>query len=71
MGPSSLAAVPADQERRAVTAIGELGYGTLWSGEAPTGKEAHTRAALLLPARRLMIATGIASIYGRDATAAT
>jgi probable F420-dependent oxidoreductase len=68
---SSLAAVSADQERRAVAAIEEFGYGTLWFGETPTGKEALTHAALLLSAsRRLMIATGIASIYGRDATAA-
>ncbi len=68
---SSLAAVSADQERRAVASIEELGYGTLWFGETPTGKEALTHAALLLSAsRRLMIATGIASIYGRDATAA-
>src|SRR5258708_38073133 len=68
---SPLAAVSADQERRAVASIEELGYGTLWFGETPTGKEALTHAALLLSAsRRLMIATGIASIYGRDATAA-
>ena len=54
-----------------MAAIEELGYGTLWFGETPTGKEALTHAALLLSAsRRLMIATGIASIYGRDATAA-
>jgi probable F420-dependent oxidoreductase len=68
---SSLATVSADQERHAVAIIEELGYGTLWVGEGPTGKEAFTHAALLLSAsRRLMIATGIASIYGRDATAA-
>jgi probable F420-dependent oxidoreductase len=68
---SSLAAVSADQERRAVTAIEELGYGALWVSEINTGKEALTHAALLLSAsRRLMIATGVASIYGRDATAA-
>jgi len=68
---SSLAAASADQERRAVAAIEELGYGALWFGETPTGKEAFTHAALLLSAsRRLMIATGIASIYGRDPAAA-
>src|SRR5258708_8747684 len=68
---SSLAAVSADQERRAVASNEELGYGTLWFGETPTGKEALTHAPLLLSAsRRLMIATGVASIYGRDATAA-
>ncbi|GAA1905810.1 TIGR03620 family F420-dependent LLM class oxidoreductase [Streptantibioticus ferralitis] len=68
---SSLSTVAADEERRAVAVIEELGYGTLWFGEGPTGKEALTHAAVLLSAsRRLMIATGIANIYGRDATAA-
>jgi alkanesulfonate monooxygenase SsuD/methylene tetrahydromethanopterin reductase-like flavin-dependent oxidoreductase (luciferase family) len=58
-----LSAVTADEERRAVAAIEDLGYGTLWIGESPTGKEALTHAALLLSAsRRLMVATGIATI---------
>ncbi|MGW7003068.1 TIGR03620 family F420-dependent LLM class oxidoreductase [Streptomyces sp. NPDC054933] len=68
---SSLSTVAADEERRAVAVIEELGYGTLWFGEGTAGKEALTHAAVLLSAsRRLMIATGIANIYGRDATAA-
>jgi probable F420-dependent oxidoreductase len=68
---SSLSTVPAEEERRAVAAIEELGYGTLWFGETPAGKEALTHAAVLLSAsRHLMIATGIANVYGRDATAA-
>ncbi|KJK55572.1 TIGR03620 family F420-dependent LLM class oxidoreductase [Saccharothrix sp. ST-888] len=68
---ASLSTVSADEERRAVTAIEELGYGTLWFGEVPAGKESLAHAAVLLSAsRHLMIATGIASIYGRDATAA-
>ncbi|MET9079801.1 TIGR03620 family F420-dependent LLM class oxidoreductase [Streptomyces sp. NPDC004232] len=68
---ASLSTVTADEERRAVAAIEDLGYGTLWIDEPPTGKEALTHAALLLSAsRRLMVATGIATIYGRDATAA-
>jgi probable F420-dependent oxidoreductase len=67
----SLATASADQERHAVAAIEELAYGALWVSEINTGKEALTHAALLLSAsRRLMIATGVASIYGRDATAA-
>src|ERR1700716_2769968 len=67
----SLAAGAAEEERRAVAAIEELGYATLWFGEGPSGKEALTHAAVLLSAsQRLMIATGIANIYGRDATAA-
>jgi probable F420-dependent oxidoreductase len=44
----------------------ELGFGTLWFGEA-TGREALTHAGLLLAAtKRIVIATGIANIYGRD-----
>ncbi|MGK4579042.1 TIGR03620 family F420-dependent LLM class oxidoreductase [Kitasatospora sp. HPMI-4] len=67
--PSS--AVTADEERRAVAEIEDLGYRTLWFGETSTSREALTHAALLLSAsRHLMIATGIANIYGRDATAA-
>lgn len=44
----------------------ELGYGTLWFGET-AGREAFTKAALLLAGtKRMIIATGIANIYGRD-----
>ena len=44
------------------------GTSALWFGEAPGGKEAFTRAATLLAATEsLVIATGIASIWGRDA----
>ncbi len=44
-----------------------LGYGSLWFGEA-YGREAFTNAALMLAAtERLVIASGIANIYGRDA----
>ncbi|MFY1671372.1 TIGR03620 family F420-dependent LLM class oxidoreductase [Plantactinospora sp. WMMB334] len=45
----------------------DLGYGSLWFGEA-YGREAFTTAGLLLSATdRLVVATGIATIYGRDA----
>jgi len=44
----------------------ELGYGALWYGEA-TGREALTKAGLLLAGtKRIVVATGIANIYGRD-----
>ena len=47
----------------------ELGYGALWFGEA-VGREALTNAGLLLAAtKRMVIATGIANIYARDAFA--
>src|ERR1700730_8507565 len=58
--------LPAAQAQGAAAELEELGFGTLWSGEA-MGREALTNASLLLAAtRRIVIATGIANIYGRD-----
>ena len=60
-------AAPAAVELPAAAQIEELGYGALWFAETPTSREAGVRAALLLAAtRRIVVATGIASIYGRD-----
>lgn len=68
---SSLSSVSAVEERRAAVEIERLGYRTLWFGETPNGREALTHAALLLSATTsLVVATGIANIYGRDATSA-
>jgi probable F420-dependent oxidoreductase len=48
-----------------------LGYGTLWYGEAPGGRETLTQALILLGAtERLVVATGIANVYLRDASSA-
>jgi probable F420-dependent oxidoreductase len=59
---------PAVDDRAMVAELDELGYGALWFGEAPGGKEAFTRAATLLAASsRIVVATGIASVWGRDA----
>jgi probable F420-dependent oxidoreductase len=59
-------AATADQ----VAALDEQGWDALWFGEA-YGREAFTAAQLYLGAgRRMAVATGIASIYGRDAVAA-
>ncbi|GAA0846038.1 TIGR03620 family F420-dependent LLM class oxidoreductase [Streptosporangium amethystogenes subsp. fukuiense] len=67
----SISTAPAAEARRAATAIERLGYSTLWFGETPNSKEALANAAVLLCAtERLILATGIANIYGRDATAA-
>ncbi|GGU44662.1 LLM class F420-dependent oxidoreductase [Streptomyces albospinus] len=50
--------------------IERLGYGALWFGEAQATKEAFSHAGLLLAAtERLTVATGIANIWVRDATA--
>lgn len=66
----SLDGVPSAQAQELASEIDELGYGALWFGEA-YGREAFTQAATLLSAtRRMTIATGIASIYARDAVTA-
>ena len=60
---------PAVKVREAASELEELGYGAIWFGEA-TGREALTHAGLLLAAtRRIVVATGIANIYARDAVA--
>ncbi|MEU3980646.1 TIGR03620 family F420-dependent LLM class oxidoreductase [Streptomyces sp. NPDC026672] len=68
---ASLSSVSAAEERRAAAEIEQLGYRALWFGETTDGREALTHAALLLSATTsLVVATGIANIYGRDATSA-
>jgi probable F420-dependent oxidoreductase len=66
-----IALEPAPAERDAIARIEGLGYGAAWFGEGPTNREALAHAALLLGfSDRLVIATGIANIWARDATAA-
>jgi probable F420-dependent oxidoreductase len=66
-----LALEPVDQERAIARALESAGYGALWFGEAPTNREAFAHAAILLSATdRIVVATGIANIWVRDATAA-
>lgn len=68
LGPIGMA--PAAEERAAIARIEELGYGAAWFGEGATNREALSHAGLLLGAsERLMIATGIANIWARDAAA--
>jgi probable F420-dependent oxidoreductase len=62
---------PAADERAAAAEIERLGYRALWFGETPVNKEAFAHAAILLAATdRITVATGIAGIYARDASAA-
>jgi probable F420-dependent oxidoreductase len=57
---------PAARAQEAVAELEELGFGAVWFGEA-VGREALTNASLLLAgSKRIVIATGIANIYGRD-----
>jgi probable F420-dependent oxidoreductase len=58
---------PAAAAREAVAELEELGYGAIWVPEA-VGREAFVNSALLLSAtERVVVATGIASIWARDA----
>ena len=66
---SQLGLLPADEAGRHARRFEELGFATLWIGEA-SSKEALTHAALLLAAtERVTVATGIANLWARDATA--
>ncbi len=58
---------PAAKAQETAHELEELGYGALWFGEA-AGREALTNAGMLLAGtQRIVIATGIANIYARDA----
>src|ERR1700733_4300415 len=60
---------PAAKAQEIACELEDLGYGALWFGEA-AGREALTNAGVLLAGtRRIVIATGIANIYARDAVA--
>jgi len=57
---------PASKVREAGAELEKLGYGAIWFSEG-LGREAFTQAALLLAGTsRILVATGIANIYGRD-----
>ncbi|NUR89725.1 MAG: TIGR03620 family F420-dependent LLM class oxidoreductase, partial [Nonomuraea sp.] len=61
---------PAEEARRAAAAVERLGYASVWVNEGWQSKEPLTMAAVLLAAtERVAVATGIASIWSRDATA--
>jgi probable F420-dependent oxidoreductase len=60
---------PAAEVRDAAREVEALGYRALWTGEA-VGREVMTAAQLLLAATNsLIVATGIANIWARDAAA--
>ena len=67
---SNLNSMAAPQAREAAAEIEELGYAAVWFGEV-LGREAFTNASMLLSATsRIVVATGIANIFVRDAWAA-
>jgi probable F420-dependent oxidoreductase len=52
---------------RVARAVEDLGYGSLWIAEGAASREALSHAAVLLSATsRLVVGTGIASIWARD-----
>ena len=58
---------PASAAREAAAELDELGYPALWLPEA-VGREAFVNSSLVLAAtERMVVATGIASIWARDA----
>jgi probable F420-dependent oxidoreductase len=60
---------PAARAREAAAELERLGFAAIWFPES-VGREALTNAALLLGATsRIVVATGIANIYARDAVA--
>src|SRR2546423_73888 len=64
-----LAAFPADVQRRVAAELEALGYGAIWYGEA-FAREAFVQGAIFLTAtERMVVASGIANIYARDAVA--
>ena len=66
----ALARVSADECRAAVEAIEDFGFGALWYPESVGSKESFSQAGLLLSAsKKLVVASGIASIWARDAMA--
>ena len=66
---SNLNSLPAPRAKEAVAELEKLGYAALWFGEA-FGREVFTNASMFLCATsRLVVATGIANIFVRDAWA--
>ncbi len=64
---TAMEGAPLGEARDIVAELDEQGWGSLWFGEA-YGREAMTSSQIWLGAsRRMVIGTGIASIYGRDA----
>jgi probable F420-dependent oxidoreductase len=66
----SLERHPVGREQEAVAEIEAMGYPALWIPEGLWSKDALSHAALLLSAgKKIVVATGIASIWARDPVA--
>jgi probable F420-dependent oxidoreductase len=58
---------PTSKVRDVAAELEELGYGTLWIGEAVYREPLTAAAVLLSVTERMVVATGIANIWARDA----
>ena len=65
----SMANLPAAELRNAVAEIEAMGFGTIWIGEAISREPFAASALILSSTSRVTVATGIANIWVRDATA--
>jgi probable F420-dependent oxidoreductase len=65
-----LATLPADALRPFVARVAELGYGSLWVGEATMRDPFAQLAAVADASAPMMLGTSIVNIFGRDAMAA-
>ncbi len=65
----ALDSIPASRAKELAAELDEMGYGAVWIPEV-AGRDVFVHLALLLSAtRRIVGATGIANIWGRDAVA--
>jgi probable F420-dependent oxidoreductase len=62
----SMALLSAPDLRRAVAEIEEMGFGTIWIGEALAREPFAASAMILAATKRVPVATGIANIWVRD-----
>ena len=66
-----LDALPVRDAKAFAQRVEALGFGSLWLGEGVGSREAFVQSALLLGAtERLVLGTGIASVWARDAVSA-
>src|SRR5262249_54633458 len=64
----SVGRAPATEGRQAAARIEELGYGSLWGSEGWGSKDPLVMAGIMLAATRsIVVGTGIANLWARDA----
>lgn len=64
--PSAPMAPPPQVERAATVRLAELGYGSVWSGEGPGGREVFAQFGdLLASTSGVVLGTGIANVWAR------